>query len=75
MARRAPAAVPLEVMGEGVVQEVMRSATGMLAAQSIKLGYAHVVVAGGMENMSLAPYLLLQARQGYRMGMGFSWTP
>lgn len=42
----------------------------MLAAQSIKLGYAHVIVAGGMENMSLAPYLLPQARQGYRMGNG-----
>ena len=42
----------------------------MLAAQSIRLGEAHVVVAGGMENMSLAPYLLPQARQGYRMGNG-----
>lgn len=42
----------------------------MLAAQSIKLGYGHVLVAGGMENMSLAPYLLTQARQGYRMGNG-----
>ena len=42
----------------------------MLATQSIRLGYSHVVVAGGMENMSLAPYLLPQARQGYRMGNG-----
>jgi acetyl-CoA C-acetyltransferase len=42
----------------------------MFATQSIRLGYAHVVVAGGMENMSLAPYLLPQARQGYRMGNG-----
>ncbi len=42
----------------------------MFAAQAIKLGYAHVVVAGGMENMSLAPYLLPQARVGYRMGNG-----
>jgi len=40
----------------------------MLASQSIRLGDSHVVVAGGMENMSLAPYLLPQARQGYRMG-------
>jgi acetyl-CoA C-acetyltransferase len=40
----------------------------MLASQAIRLGVSHVVVAGGMENMSLAPYLLLQARQGYRMG-------
>jgi acetyl-CoA C-acetyltransferase len=42
----------------------------MLATQSIRLGYSSVVVAGGMENMSLAPYLLPQARQGYRMGNG-----
>ncbi|HVT28193.1 MAG TPA: acetyl-CoA C-acetyltransferase [Lacipirellulaceae bacterium] len=42
----------------------------MLASQSIRLGYSQIVVAGGMENMSLAPYLLPQARQGYRMGNG-----
>jgi acetyl-CoA C-acetyltransferase len=42
----------------------------MLASQSIRLGESQVVVAGGMENMSLAPYLLPQARQGYRMGNG-----
>jgi acetyl-CoA C-acetyltransferase len=42
----------------------------MLASQSIRIGASHVVVAGGMENMSLAPYLLPQARQGYRMGNG-----
>lgn len=42
----------------------------MLASQAIRCGSAHVVVAGGMENMSLAPYLLPQARQGYRMGNG-----
>ena len=42
----------------------------MLATQSIRLGHSHVVVAGGMENMSLAPYLLPQVRQGYRMGNG-----
>jgi acetyl-CoA C-acetyltransferase len=42
----------------------------MLATQTIRLGYSQVVVAGGMENMSLAPYLLPQARQGYRMGNG-----
>jgi len=40
----------------------------MLAAQSIRLGEASVVVAGGMENMSLAPYLLPGARSGYRLG-------
>ena len=42
----------------------------MFATQAVRLGYSHVVVAGGMENMSLAPYLLPQARQGYRMGNG-----
>jgi acetyl-CoA C-acetyltransferase len=42
----------------------------MLADQAIRLGEAHVVLAGGMESMSLAPYLLAQARQGYRMGHG-----
>ncbi len=41
-----------------------------LAAQSIMLGNAEVAVAGGMESMSNAPYLLPQARKGYRMGDG-----
>jgi len=39
-----------------------------VAAQAIKAGDAEIIVAGGMENMSLAPYLLPRARQGYRMG-------
>lgn len=42
----------------------------MLAAQAIKCGDAEVVVAGGMENMSMAPYYLEKARFGYRMGPG-----
>ncbi len=42
----------------------------MLASQSLRLGESQVVVAGGMESMSLAPYLLLRARQGYRLGDG-----
>src|SRR2546429_2288556 len=42
----------------------------MLAAQAIKLGDADIVVAGGMESMSRAPYLLEKARFGYRMGDG-----
>jgi acetyl-CoA C-acetyltransferase len=41
-----------------------------LAAQSILTGNAEIVVAGGMESMSNAPYLLPQARQGYRLGDG-----
>jgi len=40
----------------------------MLAAQAVALGDAEVVVAGGMESMSNAPYLLEKAREGYRMG-------
>lgn len=42
----------------------------MLAAQAIQVGDADVIIAGGMENMSLAPYLLPKARTGYRMGNG-----
>ena len=42
----------------------------MLAAQAIQVGDADVVVAGGMENMSLTPYYLEKARSGYRMGPG-----
>ena len=42
----------------------------MLAAQAIALGDAEIIVAGGMESMSNAPYLLEKARFGYRMGHG-----
>lgn len=42
----------------------------MLAAQSIRLGDAHMIVAGGMESMTNAPYLLPKARSGYRYGNG-----
>jgi acetyl-CoA C-acetyltransferase len=41
-----------------------------LAAQSVMLGDAEVVVAGGMESMSNIPYALPQAREGYRLGNG-----
>ena len=41
-----------------------------LAAQMIKAGDADVIVAGGMENMSAAPYAIPKARYGYRMGNG-----
>src|SRR5207244_3202761 len=41
-----------------------------LAAQAVKLGDADIVVAGGMESMSRAPYLIEKARFGYRMGDG-----
>jgi acetyl-CoA C-acetyltransferase len=42
----------------------------MIAAQAIQLGDAEMVVAGGMESMSMAPYYLEKARFGYRMGPG-----
>jgi acetyl-CoA C-acetyltransferase len=42
----------------------------MLAAQSIMLGHNDVVVAGGMENMSLVPFYLDKARNGYKYGHG-----
>lgn len=42
----------------------------MLAAQSIMLGDADVIVAGGMESMSNVPFILDKARTGYRMGHG-----
>ena len=42
----------------------------MLAANGIRLGEIDVAVAGGMESMSGAPYLLKSARQGYRLGNG-----
>ena len=42
----------------------------MLGAGSIRLGDSDLVLAGGMENMSIAPYILKKARTGYRMGNG-----
>src|SRR3989475_9169567 len=41
-----------------------------LAAQAVQLGESEIVVAGGMESMSNCPYLLPQARTGYRIGDG-----
>ena len=42
----------------------------MMAAQGVQLGDSELVVAGGMESMSNAPYLLPKAREGYRLGNG-----
>src|ERR1041385_1347266 len=42
----------------------------MMAAQGVQLGDTEVVVAGGMESMSNAPYLIPKAREGYRLGNG-----
>jgi acetyl-CoA C-acetyltransferase len=65
------AGMPWEVEGL-TVNKVCGSSlkSVMLAAQTIQLGDADVVVAGGMESMSLAPYYLEKARFGYRMGAG-----
>jgi acetyl-CoA C-acetyltransferase len=59
-------------VGAATINKVCGSGlkTVMFATQSIRLGDNQIVVAGGMENMSLAPYGLTKARQGYRMGHG-----
>lgn len=63
------AALPASV-GATTVNKVCGSGLKavMMADQAIRLGEAAVVVAGGMESMSQAPYLLPKARQGYRLG-------
>jgi acetyl-CoA C-acetyltransferase len=65
------AGVPVSV-GATTVNKVCGSGLKavMLARQAIRLGEAQLVVAGGMESMSLAPYLLAKARTGYRLGNG-----
>ncbi len=59
-------------VGTTTVNKVCGSSlmSAIMAQQAISLGTANVVVAGGMENMSRAPYLLEKARQGYRLGHG-----
>jgi acetyl-CoA C-acetyltransferase len=63
------AGIPTSV-GATTVNKVCGSSlkTLIMAAQAIALGDARIVVAGGMENMTRAPYLLEKARQGYRLG-------
>ena len=56
-----PATTVNKVCGSGLK-------TVALAAQAIRAGDAEVLVAGGLENMSRAPYLLQKARTGYKMG-------
>lgn len=65
------AGVPVEVPSY-TVNKVCGSGlkSVVLAAQSIALSEAEIVVAGGMENMSAAPFLLRNARWGYRLGNG-----
>ncbi len=67
-------------MKAGIPETVTASAVNMLCgsglrtvamgAQAIRAGDADIVMAGGTENMSGAPYMLLQGRTGYRMGPG-----
>jgi acetyl-CoA C-acetyltransferase len=60
------------VVGATTVNKVCGSGLKavMIAAQAIMVNDADVIVAGGMENMNLAPYFLQEARTGYRMGHG-----
>ncbi len=61
-----------EMVGAITVNKVCGSGLKavMLAAQAVQVGDADVVVAGGLENMNLTPFMLLQGRTGYRMGDG-----
>jgi acetyl-CoA C-acetyltransferase len=61
-----------ETVGATTINKVCGSGmkSVMLGASLIRVGDADVVVAGGMENMNLGPYLLKQARTGYRLGHG-----
>lgn len=61
--RSTPCTTVNKVCGSGIK-------TVMLAASQIRAGDAEIVIAGGMENMSQAPYYLAQARDGYRLGHG-----
>jgi acetyl-CoA C-acetyltransferase len=63
LADHVPAMTVNKVCGSGLK-------TVALATQAIRLGDADVVVAGGMESMSRAPYLVESARYGYRLGNG-----
>lgn len=65
------AGIPVEVSSY-TINKVCGSSlkTIALAAQAIKAGDADIIVAGGTENMSQAPYLLKTARWGQRMGNG-----
>lgn len=63
IAKSVPTSTVNKVCGSGMK-------TVMMARDSLLAGSNKVVVAGGMENMSLAPYLLTKARGGYRLGHG-----
>ncbi|MBM2826861.1 MAG: acetyl-CoA acetyltransferase, partial [Dehalococcoidia bacterium] len=58
-----PAATINKVCGSGLK-------TVVLASQAVRLGDADIIVAGGLENMTRAPFLMQQGRYGYRLGDG-----
>lgn len=62
-----PDSVPCTTVGK-VCGSGMKAV--MLADQAIRCGDADIIVAGGQESMSLAPYILEKARNGYRLGDG-----
>ncbi|WP_174502041.1 acetyl-CoA C-acetyltransferase [Acidiphilium sp. C61] len=65
------AGVPVEVPAMTVNRVCGSGAQAIVsAAQEIMLGFVDCAIAGGMENMDLAPYLQREARWGYRMGSG-----
>ena len=73
VARQATLGAGLDVsVGATTINKVCGSSlrTVILAGQAIQCGDADVIVAGGCESMSNAPYLLKKARTGYRMGHG-----
>jgi acetyl-CoA C-acetyltransferase len=63
IAKSVPTSTVNKVCGSGMK-------TVMIARDSLLVGSNQVVVAGGMENMTLAPHLLTKARSGYRLGHG-----
>src|SRR6187549_607568 len=65
------AGIPVEVPAETINRVCGSGLQAVVhAAEAIRGGYAQVIVAGGAESMSQAPYLLPQARWGLRMGPG-----
>jgi acetyl-CoA C-acetyltransferase len=63
------AGVPVEVPAETINRVCGSGLQAVLhAVEGVRSGYGHVIVAGGTESMSNAPYLLKGARWGYRMG-------
>jgi len=65
------AGLPVEVPGETVNRVCGSGLQAVVhAVEAIRIGYVDTIVAGGTESMSNAPYLLKQARWGYRMGHG-----